>query len=124
MPVDPTSDFPPAAARIAAAVETSLDTMVAAAVEAIWEQVPAYRDSSDDQLREDVAAHVGAVFGVFLTGMTGRRPARRADFAVTREQAMRQGTGDFARRLPPGVPARTAHADTGDLCSMRQRRLG
>src|SRR6266536_2941557 len=90
MPVDPTSDFPPAAARIAAAVETSLDTMVAAAVEAIWEQVPAYRDSSDDQLREDVAAHVGAVFGVFLTGMTGRRPARRADFAVTREQAMRR----------------------------------
>src|SRR6266542_1518522 len=90
MPVDPTSDFPPAAARIAAAVETSLDTMVAAAVEAIWEQVPAYRDSSDVQLREDVAAHVGAVFGVFLTGMTGRRPARRADFAVTREQAMRR----------------------------------
>jgi AMP-binding enzyme/AMP-binding enzyme C-terminal domain len=64
--------------------------MVSAAVEAIWEQVPAYRGSSDDRLRDDVAAHVGAVFGVFLAGLTSRRPARRADFAVTREQATRR----------------------------------
>ena len=37
----PLSVSHPAAGRIAAALEASLDGMVAAAVEAIWEQVPA-----------------------------------------------------------------------------------
>lgn len=76
-----------ARARIAAAVEISLGSMVAAAVEAIWAQVPAYRDSSDDKLRADVATHVEAIFRIFLAGLSQDRPARRADFASTREQA-------------------------------------
>lgn len=80
----------PAVLRIAAGVEASLDSLVAAAVEAIWQQVPAYPASGGDGLREDVAVHVAGVFRVFLDGLAGRRPARRADFAVTREQATRR----------------------------------
>ena len=64
--------------------------MVSAAVEAIWHQVPAYAASHDDRLREDVAGHVGAVFGVFLAGLADQREARRADFSITREQATRR----------------------------------
>lgn len=78
-----------AAARIAASVEAALDELVSAAVEAIWEQVPAYQGSSDEQLRADVAGHVRAIFLVFLAGLTGR-PARRADFVMTRQQATRR----------------------------------
>ena len=77
-------------ARIATGVRSSLSAMVSAAVEAIWAQVPAYRDSPDPTLRPDVAEHVAAVFGVFLGGLAEDRPARRADFAVTREQASRR----------------------------------
>ncbi len=76
-----------ARARIAASVEASLGVMVPAAVEAIWAQVPAYRDSSDAKLRADVTIHVEAIFRTFVAGLTKDRPARRADFASTREQA-------------------------------------
>jgi sugar diacid utilization regulator len=79
-----------ARARIAAAVEASLDKLVAAAAEAIWTQVPAYHDSVDERLRDDVAVHVAAVFRVFLASLTDDRPARRADFANTRDQATRR----------------------------------
>src|SRR5712692_2973252 len=85
-----TADLPGARARIAAAIRSSLSVMVSAAVEAIWAQVPAYRDSPDATLRSDVAEHVAAVFGVFLDGLAEDRPARRADFAATREQASRR----------------------------------
>jgi hypothetical protein len=90
--MDPADDLPPAADRIAAAVAASLDGIVSAAVEAIWAQVPAYQGSADDRLRDDVGMHVRAVFGVFLSALVSRRPARRADFAITREQATRRGT--------------------------------
>lgn len=80
---------PPGLPRIAAVVEASLDTLVAAATEAIWAEVPAYGTSHDDQLRADVTAHVRAIFLAFLAGLSGR-PAGRADFAVTREQASRR----------------------------------
>jgi hypothetical protein len=75
---------------LAVSMEATLDEVVAAAVEAIWEQVPAYRDSSEERLRADVALHVRAVFGVYLTGLTTGRPPRRADFTFTCEQATRR----------------------------------
>ncbi len=84
-----------ARARIAVSVQDSLGSMISAAVEAIWSQVPAYPASADPQLREDVAGHVAAIFGVFLDGLADGRPARRGDFALTREQA--------ARRLAQGI---------------------
>ena len=80
----------PAVAQLAASVENALPDLVPAAVEAIWQQVPAYAASHDDQLRADVGVHVAAVFRVFLDGLAGRREARRADFAITREQATRR----------------------------------
>jgi len=86
----PVSDLASARARIAATMRGSLSSMVSAAVEAIWTQVPAYQDSTDDQLRVDVAEHVAVVFGVFLAGLAEDRPARRADFAATRQQAYRR----------------------------------
>ena len=80
----------PAVAQLAASVENALPDLVPAAVEAIWQQVPAYPASHDDQLRADVGVHVAAVFRVFLDGLAGRREAGRADFAITREQATRR----------------------------------
>ena len=80
----------PAVAQLAASVENALPDLVPAAVEAIWQQVPAYAASHDDQLRADVGVHVAAVFRVFLDGLAGRREAGRADFAITREQATRR----------------------------------
>jgi hypothetical protein len=82
----------PAVGRIAEAVEGSLDRLVAAAVQAIWDQVPAYPASGDDELLADVSAHVRAIFRAFLAGLTTGGPATRADFAVTREQATRRVT--------------------------------
>ncbi len=76
--------------------EASLDRMVAAAVDAIWEQVAAYRDSPDARLRDDVAEHVRAVFRVLVASLAEARPARRADFPTTRDQAF--------RRAGQGVP--------------------
>jgi hypothetical protein len=91
----PLSVSHPAVGRIAAKLETSLDGMVAAAVEAIWEQAPAYRACQDDQLRDQVAGHVRAVFRAFLMWLAGGRAAQPADFMVTREQA--------ARRVAQGI---------------------
>jgi len=80
----------PGVRQLAAAVEASLDPLVTAATEAIWAEVPAYSGSHDDRLRADVAAHVRAIFLAFLAALTTGQPARRADFAVTREQASRR----------------------------------
>ena len=88
--VEPSNAADEAIARIAAAVQDSMDDMVAAAVQEIWDQVPAYPDSNDPRLREDVAGHVRAIFDVFLAGLTGGRPARRSEFAMTRDQATRR----------------------------------
>ncbi len=81
-----------ARAKIAGTVRDSLPAMVTAATEAIWSQVPAYAASTDPQLRADVAAHIEAIFEVFLAGLTDNRPPRRADFAMTRTQATRRLT--------------------------------
>lgn len=77
-------------AAIAAVLRDSLPALVAAATEAIWTQVPAYSSSTDPELRADVAAHVESIFSVFLAGLAEGRQARRADFAVTRDQATRR----------------------------------
>ena len=90
--MEPLNDADPAIVRIAATVRASMDDLVAAAVQAIWDQVPAYPASSDARLRGDVERHVRAIFDVFLAGLTSTRPARRSDFTMTREQATRRVT--------------------------------
>jgi hypothetical protein len=82
--------------RIAAGVQASFDTMVAAATEAIWSEVPAYPASGDDRLRADVTAHARTIFATFLAGLYTGQLARRADFTVTREQATRRVTQGIA----------------------------
>jgi hypothetical protein len=84
------ADDQAARAAIAAVLQDSLPGLVGAATEAIWNQVAAYSASTDPALRDDVAAHVESIFSVFLTGLAEGRQARRADFAVTRDQATRR----------------------------------
>ena len=88
--MEPINAADSAIARIAVAVQDSMDDMVAAAVQEIWDQVPAYPGSNDAGLREDVARHVRAIFDVFLAGLTGGQPTRRSEFTMTREQATRR----------------------------------
>jgi hypothetical protein len=83
-------DSQPGRAAIAAVLQDSLPALVADATEAIWNQVPAYAATTDPKLRDDVSAHVESIFSVFLAGLTEDRQARRADFAVTRDQATRR----------------------------------
>ena len=73
--------------RIIDRVEGAFDQIVTTAIEAIWEHVPAYRLSPDQRLRDEVTAHVRAVFRVLLASLAEGRPARRTDFPITREQA-------------------------------------
>jgi PucR C-terminal helix-turn-helix domain/GGDEF-like domain len=80
----------PGLRRIVTKVEASLGTLVEAATEAIWAEVPAYQAVGDDQLRADVNVHVRAIFGSFLAALETGQPAGRADFALTREQASRR----------------------------------
>ena len=84
--MEPINAADPAIARIVVAVRASMDDLVAAAVQEIWDQVPAYPGNNDAQLREDVRGHVRAIFDVFLAGLTGGQPARRSEFTMTREQ--------------------------------------
>ena len=90
MLVEPLQAADLGARRIAAAVEASLDTLVATATESIWAEVPAYPASPDNQLRQDVTVHVRGIFLAFLAGLRTGQPARRADFAASREQASRR----------------------------------
>ena len=76
--------------QIVVAVEASLEKRVSVAAEAIWAEVPAYAASPDDQLRNDVTAHIRSLFLAFLAGLRTGQPARRADFAASREQASRR----------------------------------
>src|ERR1700760_3270211 len=71
-------------------VEASLEKLVSAAAEAIWAEVPAYAASPDDQLRDDVTTHIRSIFLTFLAGLRPGQPARRGDFAASREQAARR----------------------------------
>ena len=88
--MEPLSAVPPGVRRIVVAVEASLEKLVSAGAEAIWAEVPAYAASSGDQLRNDVIAHVRGIFLAFVAGLRTGQPARRADFAASREQASRR----------------------------------
>src|SRR5260370_6757061 len=90
-----TADLLTARAKIAATVQDCLPSMVTAATEAIWSQVPAYAANPDPQLRIDVAAHIEAIFQIFLSGLAQERPGTRSEFTFTREQA--------SRRLSQGI---------------------
>jgi hypothetical protein len=58
--VEPPDTADPDVAGIAAAVRAAMEDLVSAAVQDIWDQVPAYSASNDKRLREDVAGHVRA----------------------------------------------------------------
>ena len=88
--MEPLSAVPPGVRQIVVAVEASLEKLVLAAAEAIWAEVPAYAASPDGQLRDDVTAHVRGIFPTLLAGLRAGQPARRADFAGSREQASRR----------------------------------
>jgi hypothetical protein len=88
--MEPLSAVPPSVRQIVAAVEASLEKLVSAAAEAIWAEVPAYAASPGDQLRDDVTAHIRSIFLAFLARLRTGQPARRADFAASREQASRR----------------------------------
>lgn len=88
--------------ELIAEVRARLDRTVAAALERTWAQVDAYASSAAHELREDVRAHVDAVFRAVLTAMEEGRRAVPADFPMTGSQAarrVRQGIGlsDFLR---------------------------
>jgi hypothetical protein len=76
--------------QIVVAVEASLEKLVSAAAEAIWAEVAPYAVSPDEQLRGDVTAHIRSIVLIFLAGLGTGQPARRADFAASREQASRR----------------------------------
>src|SRR5262249_55589493 len=89
------------------AIGGSLDRLAAAAVDAIWDQGPAYRSSPDPRLRVGVARNVEAVFRVLRASLAEGRPAQPADFPITREQAFHrseQGVSlaDFLRAFRIG----------------------
>ena len=88
--MEPLSAVPPGVRQIVTAVEASLEKLVLAATEAVWAEVPAYAASADDQLRNDVTAHIRSIFLAFLAGLRTGRPAQRTDFAASREQASRR----------------------------------
>ena len=88
--MEPLSAVPPGVRQIVVAVEASLEKLVSAAAEAIWAEVAAYAASPDDQLRNDVTAHIRGIFLAFVAGLRTGQPARRADFAASREQASRR----------------------------------
>src|SRR5262249_10205268 len=55
--------------RVVAADEAARERMVAAAVEAIWTQVAAYRESADQQLRDEVTKTVRAMYEALVTSV-------------------------------------------------------
>ncbi|MFG2725648.1 PucR family transcriptional regulator [Streptomyces canus] len=75
------------AARFAQAVETSLDDLVARVVEAIFDQVPVYRASSDPRLRELVATRADAALRAFARSVRESAPIRSGDFRLSRQEA-------------------------------------
>ncbi|MFI0468961.1 PucR family transcriptional regulator [Saccharopolyspora sp. 5N102] len=88
--------------RAVALVKESLEDLVAAAADAVWKQVPAYRKSPDPDLRDELGAHIEAVFRTLVACLEEGRPATRQDFPSTGEYAarrVRQGVSlsDFLR---------------------------
>ncbi|HWU23224.1 MAG TPA: PucR family transcriptional regulator, partial [Nocardioides sp.] len=73
--------------RIVASVEAGLDEIVETSVERFWHQVPAYAASADPDLRANVTMHTRAIYVAVLETLRQGRPAERADFPITAEQA-------------------------------------
>src|SRR5262245_58978091 len=118
-------------AAIAAAVESGFDAMVAAAADAIWEQVPAYQASGDPGLRANVVAHVASVFRVFMSVLDRDTPVTRDDFAGTSEQAARReaqgiSLADFLRAFRIGQQSlwQSVLAASRDDPEQREAALG
>ena len=111
--MEPLSGVPPGVRQIVMAVEASMEKLVSAAAEAIWAEVPAYAASPDDQLRNDVIAHIRSIFLPWWPGCAPGSPpgARTSRPAASRPPA--GGGGDHAGGFPPGVPDRTTHAVAG-----------
>jgi hypothetical protein len=89
------------------AVEPLLDQMAEQATQAIWRDVPVYRDNPDANLRLQVVVHCRAVFETFLTILREDRLPTRQEFPTTRSQALfRVGQGvslaDFLRAFRVG----------------------
>src|SRR6266536_2568984 len=89
------------------AVEPLLDQMAEEATQAIWRDVPVYRDNPDANLRLQVVVHCRAVFETFLTILREDRLPTRQEFPTTRSQALfRVGQGvslaDFLRAFRVG----------------------
>ncbi|UUZ61135.1 PucR family transcriptional regulator [Nocardioides sp. B-3] len=95
------------AAGVLARVEQSMDEIVVKSVDQFFARVPAYAESPDPDLRDDVLIHTRAVYAVVLAAFRDQRAARREDFAITQQQAtrrVRQGIGlpDFLRAFRIG----------------------
>lgn len=92
---------------LARVIEPLLDQMAAEATDAIWREVPVYRDNPDANLRLQVVVHCRAVFETFLTILREDRLPTREEFPTTRSQALfRVGQGvsltDFLRAFRVG----------------------
>lgn len=92
----------PAIVEIVHRVRGSLDALVESSVERTWAEVPAYRASPDERVREDLRQHVDVVFRAVLDTLLEGRGARPSDFPHTAAHATRrvqQGVGlaDFLR---------------------------
>ena len=89
------------------AAEPLLDQMATAATDAIWRELPAYRDNPDANLRLQVVDHCRAMFETFVTIVREDRLPIREEFPLTRSQALyRVGQGvslaDFLRAFRIG----------------------
>jgi len=89
------------------AAEPLLDQMATAATDAIWRELPAYRDNLDVNLRLQVVDHCRAMFETFVTIVREDRLPIREEFPLTRSQALyRVGQGvslaDFLRAFRIG----------------------
>jgi hypothetical protein len=83
----------PGLRRIVAPDEAVRERLVASTVEAIWAQVAAYRDSADEQLREEVTGVVRAMHQTLVTSLAEARPPCSADFASARDAGLRRAAG-------------------------------
>ncbi|MGH3458655.1 PucR family transcriptional regulator [Aeromicrobium sp.] len=73
--------------ELAAWTRERLDIMALAAADAIWAELPAYRESD---LHGDVAAHCERIFGVFVTTIEEQRTPSVEDFPWTAAHALRR----------------------------------
>lgn len=71
-------------------LEERIGAMAEAAVDAIWDQVPAYATSANAELRREVHDHCAQVFVVFVRTLAEGRPPEAVDFPWTTGHASRR----------------------------------